>query len=78
MEKTITITFTEKGRNITTSSTMDKDITAYSAVSALEALVEGIKYKLGEYMKENSITPETPGFAKKIANIKIADFQTNP
>jgi ribulose bisphosphate carboxylase small subunit len=75
MEQTITITFTEKGKTITTSSTMDKNITAYSAVSALEALSEGIKHKLGEYMQLNGITPETPGFFKKIEKIKISDFE---
>lgn len=75
MEQTITITFTEKGKTITTSSMMDKNITAYSAVSALEAAAEAIKYKLGRYMRAKGITPETPGFAQKIQNIKISDFE---
>ncbi|GEM_PF-2777154 len=74
MEKTIKITFTEKGKNISTSSTMDRDLSVYSAISAMEALIEGLKNKLGEYMHENMITPESDGFAERIKDISINDL----
>lgn len=74
-QKKIEITFSEIGSKITTSSTMNKDLTVYSIVTALESLSEGLKYKLGWYMEKNNITPDDEDFTTIISEIKISDLQ---
>ncbi len=74
-QKKIEITFSEIGSKITTSSTMNKDLTVYSIVTALESLSEGLKHKLGWYMEKNNITPDDEDFTTIISEIKISDLQ---
>lgn len=73
--KKIEIIFTEEGRTMTSSSTMDKDLSVYSVVTALDSLVEGLKYKLGEYMHLISMNPKDKGFAEKIQSVTIKELE---
>lgn len=59
---------------MTSSSTMNKDLTVYEVVTALDSLSECLKSKLVEYMNNNDIIPDDENFTE-ISNITIQDLQ---
>ena len=74
-EKKIEIVFKVEGETITSSSTMNKDLSVYSIVTAMESLIGGLKYKLTEYLHSNRIMPEDEDFHSVIQNITVKDLQ---
>ena len=74
-EKKIEITFSEKGEKMTTSSVLNKNLTVYEVVTALEALSSGLKSKIVEYVEINNITKDIENFNEIISKITIQDLQ---
>lgn len=73
--KKIEITFSVSENTTTIRSVVHKNLTVYNAVTSLESLAEGLKLKLGQYMKEKAITPETKNFHAVVEGITIEDLR---
>lgn len=74
-EKKIELTFSEKNGKTTVSSVMNKDLTVYEVVNALDALSEALKNKIADYVYINNITQDHENINGIIKNITIQDLQ---
>ena len=72
--KKIEITFFELDKQVTTSATMNQYLSVYEAVTALEAMSEGLKDQLVKYMRVNCITPDDDDFDELVKDITIKDL----